>query len=258
VDDSIPLAGAPGTILIRMHATADGDHSTGQGAIVYDQPADAAKFISSATSGQHFTLHQTATVPAGGAANFRFAYAQAYTSADVASLAGAATDAFAGPAVHITSPANGTVTHSPSIGVGGVATDNVAVTSLTVNGAAVAVGAGGAWATTVPLHAGANAITAVAHDGAGNASQDAITVTYQPVTPPPPPPVKCKVPKLKKKTLSAAKKALKKAHCGVAKKVKKKKSKSVKKGRVISSSPKAGKTVAKDTKVKLTVSKGRH
>jgi hypothetical protein len=253
---SVP-ASAPGTIVLRMHATADGDPSAGQGAIVYDRPVDSGKFTYSSTSYQELTLHQAGTVPAGGATTFRFAYAHAYSSADVAALAQGAADQFGGPAVHITSPVNGTVVHTPSVAVGGSATDNVGVTSLTVNGAGVAVGAGGAWSTTVPLHTGANAITAVAHDGPGNAAQDQVTVTYQPTSPPPPPVVNCKVPKLKKKTLSAAKKALKKAHCGVGK-VKKKTSKSIKKGRVISSSPKAGKTVAKGTKVKLTVSKGRH
>ena len=52
-------------------------------------------------------------------------------------------------------------------------------------------------------------------------------------------PIACVVPKLKGKTLKAAKGALKKAHCGLGK-VKHKHSSHVRKGHVIGSSPKAG------------------
>jgi hypothetical protein len=67
----------------------------------------------------------------------------------------------------------------------------------------------------------------------------------------------CLVPKLKGKTLAAAKHALKKAHCSVGKLTKHKSSK-VPKGRIISSSPKAGSKRKAGTKVALTVSRGKH
>ena len=67
--------------------------------------------------------------------------------------------------------------------------------------------------------------------------------------------VSCKVPTVKGKSESAAKTALKAAHCGVGA-VTKKASSSVAKGDVISSSPGAGTTHSKGTKVKLTVSSG--
>jgi uncharacterized delta-60 repeat protein len=66
----------------------------------------------------------------------------------------------------------------------------------------------------------------------------------------------CIVPKLKGKTVKAAKKAIKRAHCSVGK-VTKAFSAKVKKGRVISQKPKAGKKLAPGAKVKLKVSKGR-
>jgi hypothetical protein len=66
----------------------------------------------------------------------------------------------------------------------------------------------------------------------------------------------CKVPKLKGKTKSQAKKALTAAYCALGT-VKKAKSKTVKKGRVISSTPKAGVTKPFGTKVNLKVSKGK-
>jgi beta-lactam-binding protein with PASTA domain len=66
---------------------------------------------------------------------------------------------------------------------------------------------------------------------------------------------RCTVPALAGDALAGAKSALKSAHCGVGA-VTKKASSSVAKGDVISSSPGAGSTHSKGTKVKLTVSSG--
>jgi hypothetical protein len=66
----------------------------------------------------------------------------------------------------------------------------------------------------------------------------------------------CIVPKVKGKTLAAAKTAIKARHCSVGS-VKKSFSSKVKKGRVISQAPAAGKTLAPGAKVNLTVSKGK-
>ncbi len=68
--------------------------------------------------------------------------------------------------------------------------------------------------------------------------------------------VKCKVPKVTGKKLAAAKTAIKKAKCAVGR-ISKAFSRRVKKGRVISQKPAAGKTVAFGTKVNLVVSKGK-
>ena len=62
----------------------------------------------------------------------------------------------------------------------------------------------------------------------------------------------CRVPRLRGKTVKAAKRAIRRAHCKLGK-VKRQKAKSVKRGRVVSSSPKAGTKRAKGSKVKLTV-----
>jgi hypothetical protein len=67
---------------------------------------------------------------------------------------------------------------------------------------------------------------------------------------------KCVVPKVKGKTLTAAKTAIKKAHCSVGK-VTKKASAKVKKNHVISQKPSPGKRLAKGSKVSLVVSKGK-
>ncbi len=73
-------------------------------------------------------------------------------------------------------------------------------------------------------------------------------------SPPPPLVTKCIVPKVKAKTLAAAKRAIKGHHCGVGK-ITKVKSKKKNKGHVISQSPKPGKHLTKGSKVALKVGK---
>jgi hypothetical protein len=90
------LPPGPGTILVQVHGAADGDTSTGQGAIVYDRTATQATFDSVSKTASDFILHQTANVTAHRSATFRFGYAQAYKAADVASLASYAAAVFKG------------------------------------------------------------------------------------------------------------------------------------------------------------------
>jgi PASTA domain len=66
---------------------------------------------------------------------------------------------------------------------------------------------------------------------------------------------KCVVPKVKGKTLAAAKTAIVKAHCTVGK-IKKASSEHVKKGHVISQNPPSGRSLSSAAKVNLVVSKG--
>jgi hypothetical protein len=95
LNDSVSLPSrAPAAIFINMKGAADGDTSTGQGAIVYDRPATGVVFNRVKNYDNEFTLHQTAKVPKGGSTKFRFAYVQGYQAAGVKSLATAATHAF--------------------------------------------------------------------------------------------------------------------------------------------------------------------
>lgn len=81
------------------------------------------------------------------------------------------------------------------------------------------------------------------------------TVRISGLPDPPRPAATCKVPKLVRKKLKAAKKALKGSACKAGK-VKRRHSRKVPKGKVISQTPKAGKSVAAGTKVKVVVSSG--
>jgi hypothetical protein len=114
VGDSLSLHGSPGTILVRMGGAADGDMSTGRGAIVYDRSATAAMFTYVQQTRSAFTLHQTGSVPAGGSTRFRFAYVQDYRAGTVASLAQSAHTAFLNTiAVRRSGKGKGKVTASP-------------------------------------------------------------------------------------------------------------------------------------------------
>jgi Pro-kumamolisin, activation domain/IPT/TIG domain/PASTA domain len=82
-----------------------------------------------------------------------------------------------------------------------------------------------------------------------------VTATFG-ANPAPPPPKACVVPKLKGKTLRAAKRSLKAHHCRLGR-VRHAFSANVKKGHVISQKPKAGRHLRHLAKVNVTLSKGK-
>ena len=112
-NDTVSLPSSPGAIFIRMHGAADGDVSTGRGAIVYDRTATAAKFTAVTNFGSEFTLHQSGKVPAGGSTRFRFAYVQDYQAPLVAGRAKTANSIFLN-AITVSKSGKGTVTSSPA------------------------------------------------------------------------------------------------------------------------------------------------
>lgn len=90
------------------------------------------------------------------------------------------------PTCTITSPTSSSTheTSSSSLGLGGTASDNVGVTSVTwscdVCGSGAASGTTEWTITGITLQEGDNVITVTAHDAATNTGQDVITVTYTP------------------------------------------------------------------------------
>jgi hypothetical protein len=110
--DTVSLPASGGAILIRIHGAADGATGTGQGAMVYDRRASAAKFVAVTTLGSEFTLHQTGTVPAKGSTRFRFAYVHDYRAGLVAARAKAARSLFLNK-LTVSRLGQGKVTSSP-------------------------------------------------------------------------------------------------------------------------------------------------
>jgi hypothetical protein len=137
-----------------------------------------------------------------------------------------------------------------------VAVDEVgnAVTSTNPNGGA------SAWPVQpdIDSNGGLSGVSCPAVDLCVAVDEAGYVVVGTGSSPPPPPPVKqCVVPKLKGKTLKAAKHSLK-SHLCRAGKTKHAKSRTVKKGRVISQKPKPGKRLKQGAKVNLVVSTGKH
>jgi hypothetical protein len=84
------------------------------------------------------------------------------------------------PTIAITSPTDGTTVSASTITATGTVTDDTGVTSLTVDGNSVSLGAGGSFITTVSLTSGVNTIPVIATDAAGNTATQCIIITYTP------------------------------------------------------------------------------
>lgn len=186
-----PTAAGPGSFFIMGDRLApDGSESAPQGSVSFSNPPDGVRVISGTdnaiTDSSWFDLHYSRTVPATGSIVLGFTYSTAFLAAEVASDAGAAAAAFE-PSVAIASPSAGTSASQPQAVVTGTAADADGLSSLTVDGEAVAVGAGAAWTATVPLSQGTNTITAIATNVFGNTAQAQTTVTYTPPVPGSPP-----------------------------------------------------------------------
>ncbi len=256
-DDSVPApSSGPGSIFVRTNVGAvDGDPSAGAGAITFSRPPSGLRFASN----NELEEHQLLTVPAGGSTSLSYIYSVGYSVADASGLAMLAQDRLQPPAVAITSPGGGSTVSTPSVTLAGTAGAGSGIKSLVVAGQAVPVDSAGAWSAQVPLNPGSNTITAVASDGAGASVQAQVTVVYQPpatTTIESVPSATCRVPRLKGMKLAKAEKALRRAGCRVGK-IKRVKSRKVGSGRVISTSPPAGRRVRAGNKVELFVSKGR-
>ncbi|MBK5274744.1 MAG: hypothetical protein JJE30_06805, partial [Desulfuromonadales bacterium] len=82
------------------------------------------------------------------------------------------------PTLTISSLANGSYTNKVTLNVSGNASDTGGITSLTVKGQAVTVNPDGSFSSALTLAAGANTITTIATDNAGNQQVDTRSVTY--------------------------------------------------------------------------------
>jgi uncharacterized delta-60 repeat protein len=100
-----------------------------------------------------------------------------------------------------------------------------------------------------------NKIVVAGSTGADTSHVDFIVLRFLNPAPPAPTP-RCRVPNVRGKTLGVARRSIKRARCAVGK-VTRKPSRKVKKGRVISQSPRAGRLLPQKSKVKLVVSRGR-
>lgn len=268
--DAVPGPGqAPGSVLVRTNlAASDGNPAEAFGAITFSKAPEEFRFApapppppGSPPPSDELEEHQVLQVPAGGSASLTYVYSVGYSAGDVKALALAAQDRFQPPALSITSPANGATVSTPSVALAGTASSGSGIRSLSVGGQPVAVGPGGVWNATIPLTPGTSTISAVATDGAGATASAQVTVVYRPPPPPSPPAASrpatnsCKVPRAKGMKLRAAERMLRAAHCKVGK-VRWVRSRKIHRGRVMSTSPGAGRKLPAGSKVQISVSRG--
>jgi hypothetical protein len=179
--------GAPETVYYQTNDEAsnpENSHENARGAITLSTVPSAVKF----GNDEYFELiYANRTVPASGSLTFVQVLSQSLTQSQVEALAADAQAQLADPTLSISSPASGTTVSTPTVQVSGTASDNLGIASLTLNGAPVAVGSGGAWSANPTLSVGANTITLVATDSAGKTTSKSITVTYTPPVPAPAP-----------------------------------------------------------------------
>ena len=219
------------------------------GAITYSRPPTSVDFVSAkGNQTATFLMHYGDTIPAGGSVTYDWSFVQASSSNSLQVLEAVERDRFGSPNVFISTPRNRATVTTPTVRVQGRVEDSVGISSLTIAGHGVIVGAGGVFGVTVKLKRGANTIVATARNAAGNASTKSISVTYK--LPP------CKVPRVRGLTLSKARSSISKAGCAVGK-IKRQHSRRVRKGRIVSSNPSSGRTEPHGTKVALVLSRGR-
>ena len=87
------------------------------------------------------------------------------------------------PALTLSTLANNSYTNNATLNVAGTVTDGVGIASLTINGSPVTVNSNGTFSYTVTLITGANTITTIATDLAGNKTTDTRTITLDQTVP---------------------------------------------------------------------------
>ena len=254
---SVPPPGtAPQSILVRSNLAApDGAPSEAVGAVTFAEAPSDFTFVSNGEFQEHHALQ----IPASGSTSLTYIYSTAYTIVQTQALALAAQDRLQPLAVAVTAPADGAMTSTSPVTVTGTARAGSGISSLVIAGQTVPVAPDGTWSVNVALNPGPNTLGLLATDAAGNSAQGQLTIVYQPppapLSPPPPSAVRCKVPRTKGMKLLAAERALRRAHCNVGR-IKHLTSKKLAQGRVMSTTPRAGRRLAAGTKVELFISKG--
>jgi|1186.fasta_scaffold01664_2 hypothetical protein len=212
-DPSLPGPGA-GSAPVSLFTVSDdpgaASPTLSYGSLTTNVPPDSIPFygVSPGTGNEYPQIAYARTITPSQPFSYTWKLATGRTDAGVRARAAADADSLASPVVKITAPANGSKTKSAKATVTGTATDNGGVSSFTVNGTTVALGAGGAFSTSVPLKVGANTIVAQASDKTGNTTKASVALTRI---------RQCVVPHLKGKKVSRARRALRKAHCKLGK-----------------------------------------
>jgi len=247
-DTYSPFPSGPGSVYVIADAATPAALNNPVGAITYGTEPLSASFVNSrATQTGTFLMHYVASLPPGGSYTLAWSYSQATSAAALQQLVQLETDRFYTPTVTLSAPASGSTSHDPEVPVSGQAHDPEGISTVTVDGRDAAIGSGGAFTTLAPLTLGVNNIEVTATNLAGVQATVARTVVYAPLP--------CVVPRLTGRTLARARALLATSGCAPGKVVRVH-SKRISRGRVVSTSPRAGTRRLHGTIVRITLSDG--
>lgn len=181
--ETVAMPAGSNSIVVTDTTTADDANAANKpfAFVAWNTAPSSAAYFQTPT-----VLHRplATTLAAGATYETKSTYGTAQTLAAATTQAAAAKDRLDAPKVAITAPTAGLVIALSPTTVTGTTSDNVGVTSVTVNGVAATLGAG-TWSASVPLTAGANTLKAVAKDASGNEASASVAVTFTPVPPGP-------------------------------------------------------------------------
>ncbi|HEY5317262.1 MAG TPA: hypothetical protein VIJ20_04735, partial [Solirubrobacteraceae bacterium] len=171
---------APGTIYTIYDTAAAPSNTNPVAAMTYSTPYNSIAFDNTLYSGSSpaevsALIDYQRAIPAEGTVTISWSDATAASLAEAEGDAESAADAYAPPAIAISSPAPGATVSGSPVTVTGTATAGSGVKAVAVNGVAAAIN-GATFAASVPLTAGANTITATATSFAGGANSASETV----------------------------------------------------------------------------------
>jgi Glucodextranase, domain B/PASTA domain len=262
----IPLpASVPATMLVKTDGSTpdSGDNTNPIGAMVFGSTPSELRWTKPGDAmdkNAYWETRYQRTIPAGGEVSIAVGYAHDLTLTPVKSKAAALQTALTAPSVGIDSPADGSTIDAASAHVTGTAASVDGQATVTVNGVWAIVGSDGQWSADVPLSEGSNQIVAVASNRIGVTTTASVSVN-RPAAPAAPAaatgvvaakPIRCVVPRLRGKTLTTAKRLLKRAHCRLGKVVHKASTR-VKPGRIVATRFKAGTRHPAGSRVRVTV-----
>jgi hypothetical protein len=248
-DSFTEFGSGPGSIVAIGDSAAAPSASNPIGAITYSRPPMSADFTSVGRSQTAtFTMHYVDAIQPGKSVSYGWSFSQSSTAAQLGALEQVERDRFFTPSISIRSPRNRTVTRFGLVTVRGRVGDPLGLASVTVNGRPASLGPRSTYSAIVRLRPGRHRIVALATNLGGNTRGASIRVTYRPAP--------CVVPGLRGLRLAAARKAVRRADCAPGR-VLRVRSRGVRRGRVVKTSPRAGSFLRPLTPIRLYVSRGR-
>jgi hypothetical protein len=177
-----PSRAGPGSFFFRGSASEpDGGENAAVGATTFSSAPSSETIVGATNASQNYSwvdLRYQRTVPAQGATQLAFAYANAFKASEVQATAKAAEPMFV-PSVSISSPKDRSTIKSGVVTVFGTAHDDYGMTSVRVNGRQAKLNPIlGTWRVRLKLPPGSNPLSVIATNVFGNTASAHITLSF--------------------------------------------------------------------------------